>query len=152
MADTQKLVSLRTCDNVLHKVPEHLTLQMRTIRNLLSCKIFSDTDTVIPLPNVSSQMLEFVIKWCEAIGPGDKALGSMQLSTLLTATLPDLEESELVYDLMKAANYLEIESLLEATTQHVADEINNCNSLESVCELFGLENDIGPDDEEGEWW
>ncbi|XP_030385837.1 suppressor of kinetochore protein 1 [Scaptodrosophila lebanonensis] len=150
MSDCQNLVSLRTSEDVLHKIPVHLCLQMATIRNSLACEHFSDTDIVIPLPYVSSQILEFVIKWCEAIEKQDTELESMQLSILLMATLPELEESELIYDLMKAASYLEIKSLVEATAQHVANKINACNNLEDVRKLFGEENDLPPDDEEEE--
>ncbi|XP_062206218.1 SKP1-like protein 1 [Phragmites australis] len=119
---------------------------------------------VIPLPKVPSRALYTVIKYCTkhanaATKPADSdpsaAAGSSSANA--AASSEDLEkwDRELVdslgqdalYDLMLAANYLDIQGLLDAICQKVADMIKGKTTAQ-IRATFNIVNDFTEAEEE----
>lgn len=115
-----------------------------TITNILA-DIQLDDDEAIPLPNVDGPTLAWIMTWCE-----EKAtLPSTQPeeATVKTdARCLALSRTEL-FDVILAANYLNIESLLKASTKVVADTLKG-KTVEEIRKAYGIVNDFTPEEEE----
>ncbi|MBA0729890.1 hypothetical protein Golax_022959 [Gossypium laxum] len=53
-----------------------------------------------------------------------------------------------LHELFMAANYLEIESLLNGVAKRVADIIKACKNVEVIRQNFGINNDFAAQQEE----
>jgi len=157
-----KLVKLESGDNQIFEVDINVAKQSVTIKNLIEV-MGEDTETeqVIPVPNVSSDTLKKVLVFCEHhlrhpipppedekeeksidnIHPWDKQFCNVDQSTL--------------FEIILAANYLDIKSLLDVTCKTVAAMIRG-KTTEEMRKLFNVQNDFSPEEEalimkENEW-
>jgi len=110
---------------------------------------------VIPLPNISEACLAKVIDWCTAHKddppPPVLAEGEDDLSMFNDEISPEdqeflkMEDSTL-FDLILAANYLDIKGLLDLTTTHVAHLIVEARTPEGIRKRFNIKNDLTSED------
>merc|ERR1719191_1680963 len=136
------MIKLQSSDGHEFEVAEDVANMSETIRNMIE-----DTGdaTAIPLHNVAAKTLSKVIEYCKhhtdvrAKGPAASP----------SDALPDPKEAEekqwdqefvkvdnsTLFDLILAANYLNITQLLDLTCEKVAEMINN-------------KNDFSPEEEE----
>ncbi|XP_059296828.1 SKP1-like protein 1A [Lycium ferocissimum] len=106
-------------------------------------------NTSIPLPNVTSKILAKVIEYCkrhvEAPKGEDNKVSDEDLKSF-DADFVKVDQSTL-FDLILAANYLNIKSLLDLTCQTVADMIKG-KTPEEIRKTFNIKNDFTPEEEE----
>ncbi|KAH7332151.1 hypothetical protein KP509_20G071500 [Ceratopteris richardii] len=122
-------VKLKSADDELFEVEEIVALKSRTIKDIVED---IGTDCVIPLLNVSSQILSKIIKYCRYHALEDVTHWDGKFLEVDQATL---------FDLILAANYLNIQSLLDLTCQRVADMIKG-KTPEEIRRAFNIENDF----------
>jgi len=110
------------------------------------------TDEMIPLPNVNGKILAKVIEYCryhvEAVrkGADDKPLKSEDDVKAWDAEFVKVDQATL-FDLILAANYLNIKGLLDLTCQTVANMIKG-KTPEEIRKTFNIKNDFTPEEEE----
>lgn len=121
-----------------------------TIKNMLEDLAGGGvTDVSIPLNNVTSKVLTKVIEYCkhhvenptkldtdkskEDISPWDKQFAGVDQATL--------------FELILAANYLDIKPLLDLTCKTVANMIKG-KTPEEIRKTFNIKNDFTPEEEE----
>mmetsp|Transcript_10215 Transcript_10215/g.18003 ORF Transcript_10215/g.18003 Transcript_10215/m.18003 type:complete len:180 (+) Transcript_10215:179-718(+) len=112
-----------------------------------------DSNPEIPLPNVKSAVLEKVIEFCEVhieqpMAEIEKPLASANMAEVVSewyAKFIDLEQ-ELIFELILAANYMDIKPLLDLTCAKVASMIKG-KSPEEIREHFNIPNDFTPQEE-----
>jgi len=113
----------------------------------------SGTDDVVPLPNVKTSTLEKVIEYCkyhrENPAPElPKPLKSANLSEVVSKW--DLDfisiDQDAIFDLIMAANYLDIKSLLDLTCATIASMIKG-KTPEQIRKQFNITNDFTPEEE-----
>ncbi|KAH7332156.1 hypothetical protein KP509_20G072000 [Ceratopteris richardii] len=137
-------VKLKSADDELFEVEEIVALESRTIKDIVE----------IPL-NVSSQILSKIIKYCRyhalevpnnGEGDGKRPALSEEDVTHWDGKFLEVDQATL-FDLILAANYLNIQSLLDLTCQRVADMIKE-KTPEEIRRAFNIENDFTPEEEE----
>lgn len=107
----------------------------------------------IPLPNVKSQVLQKVIEFCEhhhkePMTEIEKPLKSNVMADVVQnwyADFVDLEQV-LLFELILAANYMDIKPLLDLTCATVASMIKG-KSPEDIRATFNITNDFTPEEE-----
>ncbi|KAH8296118.1 hypothetical protein KR054_001998, partial [Drosophila jambulina] len=134
-------LQLETNDGKVHTVDRALVKQMGTIRQMLTLEC-SDTTEVIPLPRIDSETLKLLLKWCKSMKRWtDDAEVSVRIAILKRLIQRAGGDDEVLFQLINAANYLQMESLLDAGTQLVANIIQSYESAEELRVRFSIESD-----------
>ncbi|XP_062144226.1 SKP1-like protein 1B [Alnus glutinosa] len=142
---SSKKITLKSSDGEAFEVDEAVALESQTIKHMIEDDC---ADNGIPLPNVTSKILAKVIEYCkkhvdaanpeERTSDDDLKAWDVEFVKVDQATL---------FDLILAANYLNIKSLLDLTCQTVADMIKG-KTPEEIRKTFNIKNDFTPDEEE----
>ncbi|XP_057761355.1 SKP1-like protein 1B [Arachis stenosperma] len=144
MASTKK-ITLKSSDGEAFEVDEAVALESQTIKHMIEDDC---ADSGIPLPNVTSKILAKVIEYCkkhvDAAASEEKP--SEKNLQMWDAEFVKVDQATL-FDLILAANYLNIKSLLDLTCQTVADMIKG-KTPEEIRKTFNIKNDFTPEEEE----
>ncbi|XP_020193292.1 SKP1-like protein 1 isoform X4 [Aegilops tauschii subsp. strangulata] len=135
---TSNMITLKSSDGQEFDVEEAVAMESQTIRHMIEDDC---ADNDIPLPNVDSKILSKVIEYCkkhvQASPKPDLKSFDAEFVKVDRATL---------FDLILAANYLNIKGLLDLTCQTVADMIKD-NTPEEIRKIFNIKNDFTPEEE-----
>ncbi|XP_042508569.1 SKP1-like protein 1B [Macadamia integrifolia] len=142
---SSKKVTLKSSDGETFDVDEAVALESQTIKHMIEDDC---ADNGIPLPNVTSKILSKVIEYCKKHVETPKADDRTADEELKTwdAEFVKVDQATL-FDLILAANYLNIKSLLDLTCQTVADMIKG-KTPEEIRKTFNIKNDFTPEEEE----
>ncbi|KAL1833279.1 hypothetical protein DCAR_0103356 [Daucus carota subsp. sativus] len=147
MASESKMIMLKSSDNENFEVEEAVAVESQTIKHMIEDDC---ANTTIPLPNVSSKILAKVIEYCKkhVESPKTDEVNKTVEDELKTfdAEFVKVDQATL-FDLILAANYLNIKSLLDLTCQTVADMIKG-KTPEEIRKTFNIKNDFTPEEEE----
>ncbi|KAK3813308.1 MAG: E3 ubiquitin ligase complex SCF subunit sconC, variant [Benniella sp.] len=154
-----KKVQLQSSDGELFTVSEEVAKRSVLIKNLLD-----DVGTMehaIPLHNVNAKVLEKVIEYCKhhCEDPYDEPEDDDPRKRK-----HEMEEwdknfmdvgQEMIFDLILAANYMDIKPLLDLGCKTIAGIIRG-KDPEEIRQAFGIENDFTPEEQaqirlENEW-
>ncbi|XP_074570040.1 SKP1-like protein 1A isoform X2 [Curcuma longa] len=149
--DGEKKVTLLSSDGEEFEVDEAAAMQSQSIRHMIEDGC---AHTDIPLPNVTSLILAKVIEYCnkrvDAYGSSsqDGAPGGVEDEGFKAweAEFVKVDQATL-FDLILAANYLDIKPLLDLTCQTVANMIKG-KTPEEIRRTFNIKNDFTPEEEE----
>ncbi|KAF7019605.1 hypothetical protein CFC21_032765 [Triticum aestivum] len=145
----KKMITLKSSDGEEFQVEEAVAMESQTIRHMIEDDC---ADNGIPLPNVDSKILSKVIEYCKKHVQAD---ASSSTSTAAAAPAEDLKsfdadfvkvDQATLFDLILAANYLNIKGLLDLTCQTVADMIKG-KTPEEIRKTFNIKNDFTPEEE-----
>jgi S-phase kinase-associated protein 1 len=107
----------------------------------------------IPLPNVKANVLRKVIEFCEhhSVEPMteiEKPLKSQNMADVVQQWYADYVNIEqvLLFELILAANYMDIKPLLDLTCATVASMIKG-KTPQEIRETFNIANDFSPEEE-----
>ena len=150
MADNQVMVKLITQDGEEVSVPKNIICKSVLIKGIIDD---SGTEDAIPLQCVKKPILDKIIEYCTYIDTNappeiEKPLRSNDLSGVVNAwyaKFVDLEQ-ETLFELILAANFMDIKSLLELSTAKVASLIKG-KTIQEIRKFFNIENDFTPDEE-----
>ncbi|KAI8013912.1 SKP1-like protein 1B [Camellia lanceoleosa] len=146
MSSTRKII-LKSSDGETFEVDEAVALESQTIKHMIEDDC---ADNGIPLPNVTSKILSKVIEYCkkhvETPKSEDRATGVEDELKTFDMEFVKVDQGTL-FDLILAANYLNIKSLLDLTCQTVADMIKG-KTPEEIRKTFNIQNDFTPEEEE----
>jgi len=113
-----------------------------------------EKETSIPLPNVKGPVLKKVVTYMQyhsenAAKEIEKPLKSANMSEVVSqwdADYVDVDQ-ELLFELILAANYMDIKPLLDLTCAKVASMIKG-KTPEQIRKTFNIQNDFTPEEEE----
>jgi len=141
-------VKLTSSDNQLFEVDEEVANQSHTVKNMIED---TGTEEMIPLPNVPGKILSKVIEYCKFHVDAAKQVDSKPAKTEDEIKQWDTEfvkvDQATLFDLILAANYLNIKGLLDLTCQTVANMIKG-KTPEEIRKTFNIKNDFTPEEEE----
>ncbi|XVE69692.1 hypothetical protein DITRI_Ditri10aG0011600 [Diplodiscus trichospermus] len=147
MSSAGRKITLRSSDGESFEVDEAVALKSQTIKHMIEDDC---ADNGIPLPNVTSKILSKVIEYCkkhvEAPKSDDRSASVDDELKAWDADFVKVDQATL-FDLILAANYLNIKSLLDLTCQTVADMIKG-KTPEEIRKTFNIKNDFTPEEEE----
>ncbi|KAJ9474992.1 Suppressor of kinetochore protein 1 [Pseudozyma hubeiensis] len=154
------MVSLTTSDNEQFTVDRDVAERSVLIKQML--EDIGDTDQPIPLVNVSSNVLKKVLEYCshhrgDPPAPADDAEESRRRTTDISdwdAKFIQVDQ-EMLFEIILAANYLDIKPLLDVGCKTVANMIKG-KTPEEIRKLFNIQNDFSAEEEaqirkENEW-
>uniref|UniRef100_A0A7N0RCF0 SKP1-like protein n=1 Tax=Kalanchoe fedtschenkoi TaxID=63787 RepID=A0A7N0RCF0_KALFE len=159
MSTGSKKIHLRSSDSQDFEVEEVVAIRSQTIKNMIDDGYDND---IIPVPNVLGSVLAKVIEYCNKHhkAEAEAESGSSSCTSLVPAQAVDVDpkirawNAEFVdqdfpalFQLILAANFLDIKDMLELTSQAVADRIRD-KQPEEIRKLFSIENDFTPEEEE----
>uniref|UniRef100_M8C1M2 SKP1-like protein n=1 Tax=Aegilops tauschii TaxID=37682 RepID=M8C1M2_AEGTA len=121
-AEGKKKIMLKSSEGEEFEIDKAVAMESQTIRHMIEDEC---TDNAIRLPNVNSNILSMGMKSWDA-----------EFIKVDQATL---------FDLILAANYLDIKGLLDLTCQIVADMIKGKTS-EEIRKTFNIKNDFTPEE------
>ncbi|ODQ81863.1 hypothetical protein BABINDRAFT_160094, partial [Babjeviella inositovora NRRL Y-12698] len=161
MSDTPKVIIVSS-DNgkfpVEQKVAEKSVLIKKMIEDLAPNGLEEDFE--IPTPNVRSNVLKAVLEWCEhhkdTEFPDEDDDDTRKITPVDDWDKNFLQvDQEMLYEIILAANYLNIRPLLDAGCKVVAEMIRG-KSPEEIRKTFNIVNDFSPEEEaaikrENEW-
>lgn len=145
-------VTLKSSDGEEFVVEEAVARESQTILHMIEDGC---ADSGIPLPNVNSKILAKVIEYCKKhVDSASKPSGTGSVDDKLIEEELKNWDSDFVkvdqatlFDLILAANYLNIKGLLDLTCQTVADMIKG-KTPEEIRRTFNIKNDFTPEEEE----
>ncbi|KAJ9704456.1 hypothetical protein PVL29_002836 [Vitis rotundifolia] len=142
---SSKTITLRSSDGETFDLEEVVAVESQTIKHMIEDGC---ADNAIPLPNVTSKILAKVIEYCKKHVETPKAEEHAVNDELKAwdADFVKVDQATL-FDLILAANYLDIKSLLDLTCQTVADMIKG-KTPEEIRKTFNIKNDFTPEEEE----
>jgi S-phase kinase-associated protein 1 len=147
----KKMITLRSSDYKDFEVEEAVAMQSQIIRFMIEDDC---ADNAIPLPNVDSKTLTLVIEYCNkhvhaaaetssassAGGGGEVDLNKWDAEFVKVDQLT-------LFNLILAANYLDIKGLLDLTCRTLADMFRD-KSPEEIRKTFNIKNDFTKEEEE----
>ncbi|KAG0166932.1 suppressor of kinetochore protein mutant [Apophysomyces sp. BC1034] len=149
-------VHLLSSDNEEFPVDKEVAERSVLIKNML--EDIGESDAPIPLPNVTAKVLRKVIDWCEhhredPLPQDDQERRSTDIDEWDQKYME--VDQETLFDIILAANYLDIKPLLDVGCKTVANMIKG-KSAEEIRRTFNITNDFTPEEEaqikkENEW-
>ena len=150
MAEQKIMVKLTTMDGETVEVEKDIACKSILVKGIIDD---SGTDEEIPLQSVKKSILELIIQYCEYIHLNtppeiEKPLRSNELSGVVNQWYADFVnlDQEVLFELILAANFMDIKSLLELTTAKVASLIKG-KTIPETRKFFNIENDFTPEEE-----
>lgn len=153
MADEDQ-VTLQSQDGQDYKVLVKVARQSETIKNLIED---AGVEAPVPLPNVTGRILAKVVEYCnyhvehptEIKKEGDGAASEEKRSDDIIGWDLDFMKVDqpTLFELILAANYLDIKELLDLTCKTVANMIKG-KTPEEIRKTFNIKNDFTPEEEE----
>ena len=148
-------IKIQSNEGEVFTVETEIAKKSGTIRNMLEdlgMEEDADNEEAVPLPNVSTHILKKVIQWSthhkDEPTPVDDPDAQKRTDDISSWDLDFLKVDQgTLFELILAANYLDIKGLLDVTCKTVANMIKG-KSPEEIRRTFNIKNDFTPAEEE----
>lgn len=150
MCDDDQVV-LQSQDGVDFKVEVKVAKMSETIKNLIED---AGIDAPIPLPNVTGKILSKVVEYCKyhtenpTLVKNDEKKDEKRTDDIIGWDLDFCKvDQPMLFELILAANYLDVKELLDLTCKTVANMIKG-KTPDEIRRTFNIKNDFTPEEEE----
>ncbi|KAH8273061.1 hypothetical protein KR018_008321, partial [Drosophila ironensis] len=145
------VVKLLSSDGEVFTVDVEVAKCSCTIRAMVeTCCMEDDDDAIVPLSNVNSTILRKVLLWAhyhkDDPEPNDDQDNDNDVIIPWDADFLKVDQGTL-YELIIAANYLDIQGLLKLTCKSVANMIKG-RTPDEIRKTFNIQKDFSPEEEE----
>ena len=138
-----EFVKLKSRQEEVFEVEAKAAFRSITIKNMIDDTGFQ---IHVPVPMVDSQTLAKVIEYLKFHQKAEDGETPAEEQTLWDVNYVKVDD-ETLFNLILAANYLDIKPLLDLTCKAVADEIKG-KTPEEIRTRFNIKNDFTPEEEE----
>jgi len=159
----QVKVELQSSDGVKKVVDKDVAERSVLIKNMIE-DLGDPTSGAIPIPNVTSNVLNKVVEYCTHHRNDPLPAADDEVDTRSNKKATEIEEwdqkfmqvdQEMLFEIILAANYLDIKPLLDVGCKTVANMIKG-KTPEEIRKTFNIQNDFTPEEEaqirrENEW-
>ncbi|CAO2649536.1 Nn.00g069210.m01.CDS01 [Neocucurbitaria sp. VM-36] len=152
-ATAEKKIKVTTSDGANLETDRDIAERSILIKNLLE-DLGGDNEEAIPIPNVNEAVMKKVLEWCEHHRADPPASQDDDSDSRKKST--DIDEwdqkfmqvdQEMLFEIILAANYLDIKALLDVGCKTVANMIKG-KSPDEIRKTFNIQNDFTPEEEE----
>ncbi|KAJ3114583.1 suppressor of kinetochore protein mutant [Phlyctochytrium bullatum] len=146
------MVRLTSSDGQEFNVSKEIACQSILIRNMLD-DVGDADDQPIPLPNVSGPILAKVIEYATAHKDDPPPPPEEEMKPKSSEDIDEADKEFMnvdqgtLFELILAANYLDMKNLLDLGCKTVANMIKG-KSVEEIRKTFNIVNDFTPEEEE----
>ncbi|RMJ21478.1 hypothetical protein PHISP_07654 [Aspergillus sp. HF37] len=152
-------ITLTSSDAVDIFVDRDVAERSVLIKNML--EDLGDSGEAIPIPNVNAAVLNKVVEWCDHHKHDPPSTHDDDDSRRKATDIDEWDQKfmqvdqEMLFEIILAANYLDIKTLLDVGCKTVANMIKG-KSPEEIRKTFNIQNDFTPEEEdqirrENEW-
>ncbi|PWY70196.1 E3 ubiquitin ligase complex SCF subunit sconC [Aspergillus heteromorphus CBS 117.55] len=154
-----QILTFCTNDNAILEVERDVAERSVLIRHLL--EDLPASGQAIPLQMVNEAVMKKVIEWCRHHQKDPPSTGDDDDSRRKTTDIEEWDQKfmqvdqEMLFEIILAANFLDIKGLLDVGCKTVANMIKG-KSPEEIRKTFNIQNDFTPEEEdqirrENEW-
>ncbi|VAI31088.1 hypothetical protein VPH35_089665 [Triticum aestivum] len=143
--ESNKMFTLISSDGESFEITEEVGKMSQTIKHMIEDGC---ADNGIPLPNVPAKTLSKVIEYCNkhvVVDDNNASASEKEDLKSFDAKFIAVDQATL-FDLILAANYLDVKGLLDLSCQTAADMVKG-QPVEGIRKMFNLENDFTPEEE-----
>lgn len=147
-------IRLQSSDSEIFEIDVEIAKASMTIKTMLEdLGMDEDDDEPIPLPNVNAAILRKVVQWAthhkdDPPQPEDDENREKRTDDIETWDQEFLKVDQgTLFELILAANYLDIKGLLDVCCKTVANMIKG-KMPEEIRKTFNIKNDFTPEEEE----
>ncbi|AXN91156.1 putative BTB domain containing protein [Namao virus] len=147
------IIKLQSSDGEVFEVDVEIAKQSITIKTMMEDLGMDDEDDdPVPLPNVNASVLKNVIRWCTHHKDDAPFVEEDETKERRTDDIPVWDQEflnvaqDVLFDIILAANYLDIKGLLDVTCKTVANMIKG-KTPEEIRKTFNIENDFTEEEE-----
>lgn len=147
-------IKLQSCDSEIFTIDYEVAKCSATIKTMVEDLGLEEGDEeIVPLPNVNSAILRKVIQWAtyhkdDPPLPEDEENKEKRTDDISSWDSDFLKVDQgTLFELILAANYLDIKGLLDVTCKTVANMIKG-KTPEEIRKTFNIRNDFNPAEEE----
>ena len=149
-------IRLQSSDQQICEVDVEVAKKSETIKTMmedLGIEETADIEEVVPLPNVTAPILKKVTQWAVQHKDDPPPPEEEENKQRGTGDISDWDKEFLqvdqgtLFELILAANYLDIKGLLDVTCKTVANMIKG-KTPEEIRKTFNIKNDFTPSEEE----
>jgi len=138
-------IKLQSAEGQVFEISAIAAQRSKLIENMLLTLGFDESDDPIHFSNITSEILQRVVEWCnqhvDDLTPIDKYVVSEWDAEFCNVP------QDILFGMMIAADFLNIKDLYEATMKTVTDMIKG-KTPEQLRELFNLPDDLSPEEKE----
>ncbi|GAV07999.1 hypothetical protein RvY_17765 [Ramazzottius varieornatus] len=157
----QKMIRIRTEDGEIFQVEEQAAKQSKVIKDLLEMSLESGSgdkdDDILPLPKIRKEIFRKVHHWMDYHAKHDgepkELTEEEEILARFCEEIPEWDQKYLqvdqssLFEIMLAADYLDIKKLRGLCCKTVANILKG-KTVEQIREMYGIENDFTPEEEE----
>ncbi|KAI3908216.1 hypothetical protein MKW98_029517 [Papaver atlanticum] len=139
-----KMITLKSSDEQIFVIEETVALQSKTLEHMIADN--DNENIVIPLTTITRSILAKVIEYCNKHAEAETSDEEKKIWDAEFLNFDVLTNSQLVFDMILAANFLNIQGLLDLASQKVAEVIYG-KTPEEIRRTFNVQN-FRPEEEE----
>merc|ERR1711881_810656 len=137
-------IKLLSKDGKEFEVSREVACRSETVKNMVEdCS----PDEAVPLPNVESSVLSKVVEYCEYHHKAEASTTPQDSVDTWDKEFVSVDD-EVLFNMILAANFLDVKPLLDLTCKKVAEYIKECKTPEEIRKRFNIKNDFTPEEEE----
>ncbi|KAH8269861.1 hypothetical protein KR018_008140, partial [Drosophila ironensis] len=156
------IIRLESSDKEIFDTDQEIAKCSETIRTVLEDLGDESDNSVLPLPKVNSMILKKVLLWATHHKDDPQVAEEDENNESRTDDISSWDADFLnvdqgtLFELILAANYLNIQGLLDVTCKTVANMIRG-KTPQEIRDTFAIQNDFSPQEEEkvrmeNEWY